>query len=332
MNHISVSIHKLEYDNFNAFLSLLKLRGEAPIDYYKWKYLATTTIALPRGFLAKVDNQFVGCIGIVPRLYSDQNNLTFPATWFADWFIIEEARGKGIGKALISEVASITPHGFGIPGTIPAQKLAAQVGYISTNKYNDHFYPINPIRYGWTRGGGSIVNKFKRVFYYSFSFYKQQIGKKNKTIKLTYGFPDPDSWINKVESYLKNSPHLVRTNEYLNWLKVMPLHKQRQAHWWHFLEEDYGALGIIQQDNWGLRRCRIIDSYGKVFQNPLVFLNILSNSMKEAKIDYLVVFGRNSQNVKSPNISPVPLFYLLDNPGLIVTGIDRENWWRDLRL
>src|SRR6266487_3327399 len=152
-------IKELNEGNFVDFLELLKQRGEAPEDYYRWKYLTQVMDYYPTGFVAYIGNEPVGCIGNINRTYVDADGNEYPATMFADWYITELARGKGIGVSLMKQVAFLSPFGFGIPGPANAQVVAKKAGYIPQTGYYEVSIPCLPFKFGFRKyKGNSLIS------------------------------------------------------------------------------------------------------------------------------------------------------------------------------
>ena len=55
-----LEIKELSMQNFSHFLNLLLKRGEAPEDFYQWKYLHQPINNFPTGFIAYFDSVPLG--------------------------------------------------------------------------------------------------------------------------------------------------------------------------------------------------------------------------------------------------------------------------------
>jgi GNAT superfamily N-acetyltransferase len=197
-----VEIKELSEQNFGHFLNLLLERGEAPEDYYKWKYLQQPNNFFPIGFIAYLDIVPVGCIGIINKVYMDENLIEHPATWFADWFVSENARGKGVGIALMRKVYELSKYAFGIPGPKNAQLVAKKAGYIPQERFLEVLLPCKSIKFGFFRYKDFIGKRIMRAIALGviFSFRSPSIN-----IKYTIEELNDFSEIRGVSKKLKGS-------------------------------------------------------------------------------------------------------------------------------
>ena len=146
-----IKYYQLDNKNFEDFFYLLEKRGEKDKNYFRWKYLKQPIKERPRGFIAYKDEDPIGCIGIINREVQNESHETHYATWFADWFVTNDAQGLGIGKTLIKNVFNLSDNAFGIAGPLPAQKIAKMGGYHNLNGYYNIIIPLNVIKCGITR-------------------------------------------------------------------------------------------------------------------------------------------------------------------------------------
>jgi GNAT superfamily N-acetyltransferase len=325
-------ILSLVENNFADFFSVLQLRSEAPLDYYRWKYAdLSNETTLPRGFLSFENGKVFGCIGIIPRLWTNGNGRIDQATWFSDWFVAPDVRGAGIGKELLGAVAQLSPYGMGIPGSAPAQKIASKFGYSPQPQASQIRIVINPWRYYWQYGGGSFPKRFLRAVIRSKNNPAPQLTDYS-SIKVSFEFPEPSTWFQASEIHLKHIPHLLRTEYYLDWLSKMPPSPTGEANtWWHWIQKDLGLMGFIQRDRYNLKRCRVMDMWGNSPILSDIWLPLLK-TMLENDVDYFEVYSShdlpviiNAQVYKS-----VPFYTLRDAANTLSSGIDRENWFTDL--
>ena len=161
----NIKYHILDSHNFKDFFYLLKKRGEKDKSYFRWKYLSQPYNERPKGFIAYKEDRPIGCIGIINRQIQNDSNKKQYATWFADWFVLEEAQGLGIGKTLIKNVFDLSDQAFGIADPLPAQEIAKKGGYNNLSGYYNILIPLNIIKCGMKRYGGGIHKKLYRILY-----------------------------------------------------------------------------------------------------------------------------------------------------------------------
>ena len=172
----------------------------------------------PNGFIAYKDESPIGCIGIINRQIQNDSNKKQYATWFADWFIIKEAQGLGIGKTLIKNVFDLSDKAFGIAGPLHAQKIAKKVGYNNFNGYYNIIIPLNIIKCGMKRFSGGIHKKLYRILYIFYIHFFKKIIDRSKNYKIKFEKPSINLLYDSSNNCLnkKKSGCLCRINCILN--------------------------------------------------------------------------------------------------------------------
>jgi len=245
-----VLIKELSESNFNDFLELLKQRGEAPEDYYRWKYLKQVINYYPTGFVAYIDNEPVGCIGNINRTYVDIVGKEYPATFFADWYVTQEARGKGVGVALMKQVSNLSPFGFGIPGPSNAQSVAKKAGYFPQTGYYEVSIPCLPFKFGSQQYKGNTITCILRGF--------RQIcirprGAKLENIQIVEIKKESSFDYELVKNALKREP------AFIIWLYLLPQKAENPRNWYKIITEKGWLLIYVEKDYRNILRGRIID-------------------------------------------------------------------------
>jgi hypothetical protein len=124
-----IEYQTINRENFSDFLFLIRKRGGAEEAFYQWKYFDSPIQIFPWGFLAYHDGFPCGCIGCLSKIFIDDQGDHQPATWFADWYVDPEYRGRQIGLTLQKKVFELSLFAFGITNPVPAQKVAEKAGY-----------------------------------------------------------------------------------------------------------------------------------------------------------------------------------------------------------
>lgn len=250
----------LTNENFNDFLSLLRQRGEAPEDYYIWKYLKQPYSFFPVGFIAYIEDSPVGCIGIINKIYIDQDGQPHPATWFADWFLTKQSRGKGVGKKLMECVRNVAPYNFGIPGPSLAQKVCLGAGYKYVPGFSDSLFYLRPFICGFNRGKGSRLKKiFRGIKYFIISFSSTLIFFFKESAYFSK-YEDPKKLTNDILKFCSITLNtFLSTEDFISWICAMPAKANSKRYWWIINGNGYYCWGFTENDFWGLKKAQILD-------------------------------------------------------------------------
>lgn len=331
-----MDITELNEDNFTDFISLLHQRGETPNDFYLWKFINAPYRGNIAGFIAYENKQALGCIGNVNKVLIHKDGNAEPATWFSDWYIIPHARGKGIGKDLMSKVAQSAKTGCGIPGPARAQAVAGKAGYKPLVGFVEIKVPINPWRVGYKRFGGSVLYKIVRGL--------REMGDSTHAIKTKKcagttqpGFPQIDSWLLAVEKGLRKIVHFQRSRTFLEWFRAMPLKTGTARNWWYYDSDEMFATGFTETDIWGLQRSKVMEliplklSMADALKNLFYLLN-------KSTVDMVVLLLHNDTAdelgipVKWRSLIPLHITTTAEvNPGYL-SLMDKESSWRDFNF
>ena len=331
-----LELKPLGIDNFQHFLSLLTERGEAPEDYYRWKYLDQPAYGCPTGFIAYVDNKPAGCIGIINRRYRANDGKDYPATWFADWFVSSSARGLGIGETLMQKVRSLAVYNFGSPGPVKAQQVCANAGYTSMrSNYEEVIVYLRPFRCGYLRGKGSLLQRFLRGVK-SFMISSPAIIRLSWFESASFNKisgPDPDLL---VPGYLIDSDFSIclnRTHEFVSWLSQMPAKTSSGRYWWTIHEKDFFCWGFSETDFWGLQKTTVFEVVSN--RNQRVEVSIFNKTLLRNKIDAVKYISKSGLNNTIASYKyPLSVFY--NGPHLpikfVISCLDKESSWRELLM
>lgn len=330
-----VTLAKLTSANFKDFLNLLVERGEAPEDYYRWKYLDQPSNGKPTGFIAYLDDQPVGCIGIINRTYQAIDHQENSASWFADWFLTEKSRGKGIGKLLMENVRRSASYNFGIPGPTTAQRVCLSAGYKPMPQAYDTILYLQPFRCGYYRGNGSYLKRYLR-------------GLKNVLTSLPvtfkFGFKEP-AIFNRHERFNYNkiieasqisgevSQSLQRNEAFVNWISSMPISENSKRFWWTIRGSDFFCWGFSEKDFWGLNKAQIFEIIS--VRNKEDYISIICKTLVEQSMDFIKYVSESCNHHSNAIYQyPLPIYYCgpeLPNK-FYLSSLDKESSWREFIL
>jgi GNAT superfamily N-acetyltransferase len=329
-------LKSLDNQNFHHFISLLKERGEAPEDYYRWKYLAQPSNGQPTGYIAYYEDKPVGCIGIINRQYHAADGMDYPATWFADWFVSDKVRGKGIGEKLMKEVSKIGIYNFGIPGPAKAQQVCENTGYISmTGLYIDNTIYLRPFICGYLRGGGS---KFKRFLRGGKNLVRSISSIRTLSVQEPAVFRiDPQldykALISEYQFNQQGSRALQKTEEFIPWIQLMPIRKTSERYWWTIKGMGFYSWGFFEKDFWGLSKAVIFEISYHHYEEK--FISIICKTLLKHGVDLVkYVSSAGMRNVMTTYQYPLPLYYsgpLLPSE-FSLTNLDKESSWREFAM
>ncbi len=314
-----IDIKPLVTSNFSDFIFLLRLRSEVSEDYYRWKYLQQPITNSPVGFIAYSNNQPVGCIGIINKTFCCNEN-SYPATWFADWFVHAEFRTSGVGNQLLSRVAGLTNYSFGTPAPPKARLLTTQL-YKNALYYTKTKCIINPFRYGLHVYQDFLFKRMLRALKYGLGNFSSRGGKRDGT-SFQIGLPDSDAW--KLITSTKNSVFFFHDVQTLNWFsdlrKLNP-----NISFWNVQNEEVFIFGILEQKQSGLKVGKVLDY--KIPEN-LKIADLVQETVRGREID-VVEYYSLTENAESKYdsvlYSTVPI-----EQNFRLTSFDKESDWSSL--
>jgi hypothetical protein len=324
-----LELKQLSSDNFQHFLTLLMERGEAPEDYYRWKYLLQPSLGHPTGFIAYIDKKPAGCIGIINRTYHADDGNDYPATWFADWFVNDNVRGKGVGELLMKEVRKISSYNFGVPGPAKAQKVCKHAGYAEIQGFAQYTLYIKPFRCGYNRFAGSPGVKYLRgIKNVLFSApVKLNLLMAQKFDGFTLGIPNEEQWSTRTNK-LTERTYLKRTDDFLQWVTSMPVSVPTNRLWWSINSDELYSCGYLETDYWGLKRAVVIDLQAHQLEESIWNITI---TLSQAGADWVTFcYFDKSLSLKYWTKTSLPLHAatptLTDR--LHLTDLDKDSSWR----
>lgn len=325
-----LEIVQLDENNFPHFIKLLHQRGEAPEDYYRWKYLEQPANSQPTGFIAYLEHEPVGCIGIINRTFCATDGKDYPATWFADWFVTKSVRGKGIGELLMSEVRKKASYNFGVPGPRQAQVVCKKSGYNEMPGFSQYSFYVNSFRCGYKRFAGSGLVKFLRGVRSGLFSLPAKLNFHSKNFsELIIKLQNEES--NTVDSSkgFVNNQCLKRNTEFMHWLKRMPVAEPAKRQWWCITMQTVYAFGYIETDFWGLRKAVILDIHATSISECI--WNI-SYTLSKVGVDWILIsYFMKSLTLKHWSKTAIPLYAATPKPldGLHLTDLDKDSSWRN---
>ena len=122
-----ISIEPINKDNVDVMADLLLERGNTLPDYVFWKYGQDDDVF--RGVIAQHNGMPAGCFGLVPRKLQLDNGELLACGWFADWFVMPDFQGLGLGKRLLLALTEHCPVVFGHPRPVNAREMCLANGY-----------------------------------------------------------------------------------------------------------------------------------------------------------------------------------------------------------
>lgn len=320
-----IEIKELSEQNFSHFLNLLSERGEAPKDFYQWKYLHQPYTFFPTGFIAYLDNVPVGCIGIINKIYVDENLVEHPATWFADWFVNDKARGKGIGLALMKKVYELSAYAFGIPGPEAAQIIAQKAGYIKQKNFTEIIIPTKPFLYGFKKYQSgfvkSILRAIKTTIQSGYIFHDKSF----ETLELTSA---------ENLSFTKTKNSFLQTQEHFDWLMKMPVKEKNQRKWYKVSDKNSWMIIFVEDDSNNNKRARVIYDYNIEKIDRIKFIKKTRKRLAQMGVLYLqaYLFSGTKPLIVSYYLKPISQsasFHILN---FTIAIIDMESRWRDFKM
>lgn len=329
-----LEIIKLDKKNFNDFIALLLQRGEAPEDYYRWKYLMQPVSDRPTGLIAYLDGIPVGCIGIINRIYHTSEGKKHFATWFADWFLTKQSRGMGIGKKLMECVRTFAPYNFGIPGPILAQQVCEGAGYKYSPGLSDAIFYLNPFICGYYRGQGSTLKRFLRGSKFFIMCFSRIFSFIFKEPTFFCKHDSHNQFIFEISKFYPYAlPTLERNIEFVSWLSTMPTKVNSDRFWWTIKGKGYNCWGFIENDFWGLAKAQILDIVS--FNNNEAYISEICKTLKLKGVDLVRCVVRNSKlQFDATELQELPVYYCgPELPQLFyITSLDKESSWREFTL
>ena len=322
-----LEIRELQKDNFPLFVNLLLERGEAPEDYYYWKYFKQPINNFPIGFIAYYDGIPLGCIGVINKIYIDQFEEKHPATWFADWFVSSEARGKGIGLALMKKVYDLSSYAFGIPGPQKAQIIAQKAGYKIQNYFYEVILPCSPFLYGLRKyNSGFFINTLRGLRYLKNSGLVFE--KKNVKIFKIQNFDD----LLYVETVKKNS--FYQTRDFIDWLIKMPVNDDNHRTIYKVECKCEWVILFVENDSNKNKRARVILNSGMSSIDRLNFLKKTRKALAKIGVLYLQTYIFSDKKLESDStyIKLIPQASSFHLTGFNTSLIDMESRWRDFEM
>lgn len=327
-----IEVHPLSKNNFNDFILLLQQRGEAPSEYYEWKYLQQPYDFFPTGFIAYDSKKPVGCIGNINRIFVDRSGNEHKATWFADWFVSKAFRGRGIGELLMKSIYDLSDYGCGIPGPAKAQKTAQQAGYLPISLLSEKIFVLNPFTYGYKIKSNNFF--FIKLSYGIYLWVRLATFKKTLggNFNLIFSKPESPEFQVAYNHFLKEVPHFKRDVKFLNWITGIPFSKGNST-WWYVNNLNLFTFGTVETQTNGLRVAKIFECFSNSSQVDVLgsVLGVLYN----CGIDVVKLVGSKITN-EEQNATRLNLPFHVSNlkyyHGAYLSILDKESSWINLQF
>lgn len=321
-----IKIIELSKDNFDDFHQLLLQRGEAPRNYYCWKYLEQINNKFPTGFLAYLNDEPVGCIGNINRIYIDEFGVEHPTTWFADWFVNNGARGRGVGLALMKEIYGLSAYAFGIPGPQKAQEIATKSGYNQQYYFYEFVIPCSPFLYGFRLYKSGVIKNFLRGVRHLL---------KSGILSLSM-----DIHIEEITDFsvIDNVPmknRLKVDNIYFNWLNKMPTKMESKRKWYKVSNSGNWVILFVENDNLNKKRGRLLIDNFIDNEKRISFLKLSRKKLSQMGVTFIQLYTHSDLcfSINKSYIKSIPQFSSFKiTEDFSISFADVESRWCDFKM
>jgi GNAT superfamily N-acetyltransferase len=227
-------------------------RHKSLINNWKWWYRFGYSKIEP--LILSSNGKVLGQAGTQP-IDLNINGKKVLATWFLDFSILPELRGKGLGKKLTKELMEQCPNliTFCNKNTL---KIIKKFGWQDSFSIFRLARPINPLKFV------PIVNKLKINF--ADGFFRNVIKKKfdyTKSIepkKIENNFNAVrDSFKNRKSTNTKNFPLILRDEKWLHW-RLMECPYKKDIYFFEH-KNNFSIVHIFSKK--GVKRLNILFSY-----------------------------------------------------------------------
>lgn len=260
-------------DNFKDFLFLLEERGKCNKDFYTWKYQNNKNTG---GIIYYNDDRPVACIGFIKRESCKRHEQLL---WYADWFVDESMRGKGLGVNLLQDIQAHADLVMGIPSNPNAQKVAAKAGYTILNDWIEATAILRPFHFGQNRYPFKFFMRYLRGIQFMFKYLNIDLftaphGKIDNEISI-------DDWVNASKENLKEGCFLSRNYEFIDNVLNNPNFKNYSR--WTIKNSSFYAVGIVREKN-ALKNAIVLDLFVREEYFKQAYL-ILAKTLYNAGFD-----------------------------------------------
>ncbi|MCF7822765.1 MAG: hypothetical protein K9N35_01190 [Candidatus Marinimicrobia bacterium] len=128
---------------------LLFERDRVQKSYVRWKYGHSDEMF--RGVLAEIDSKAVACFGMIQKELLMTDGSLLKCGWFADWYVVPEARGHKVGEIMLNALSEHEQIVFGHPGPQQAQELCLKNDYHPIGFHSRRRFVLRPWSYNWKR-------------------------------------------------------------------------------------------------------------------------------------------------------------------------------------
>lgn len=228
--------------------------------FFAWKYfdLEGRDTGYPPAFLAEDERGVMGFIGSMPFMLRYQGQ-HIPTGWVADWHLLDHARGRGLGRALLRASIDTVPAMACVDGSQDAQRLYASTGFQVWEGHRSWLHVCRPLAYEWPRrAGGKKALALYRAARHALATRRAQSAAERATIHLGSAV---DVGVAEPFFQQQQANGLVRDSSYLAWLTRCPGANTSL----HLLLVDRQPVGYVflqhDQDRLKRKRGRIIDLF-----------------------------------------------------------------------
>jgi len=310
-----IEYEPISSQNIQFVKDLLFLRNKTFPDYVEWKYGEKSPSGF-RGIVALANREPIGCFGLVPKSLCLPNGSMLNAGWFADWFVVPQYRGHGIGKELLIKLQEGDYDLLlGHPGPPNAYQLCLDLGWKPIQFQSRRRLLLRGFDYYKHRTGGAV----KATFHYLYYCIHAQIDKFS-TVFTNASVFDPLIEVKTSDDYRK-------------WIYSQPFTHDNRRQFGSWQKSESCVKYFDDELSTGEKRRRILIS--NIHNKDIHQARLFVSDAIEDDCTYIELFTTNRMEDifwKKMGTVPVyetPVVYYSKNVILNnfeFQGFDRENW------
>lgn len=140
-----MEIRPANQDDLAALATVLAGAGmSGSAEVLRWKLLDAPGPDRPRSFVAVLDGQMVGHVGVMPTELLSKENAVVECGWFVDWMVREDLRGRALGVFLLREALRHWPLLMTIQGTADTREALQLLGWTRVDEASVYKLNLRP--------------------------------------------------------------------------------------------------------------------------------------------------------------------------------------------